>query len=549
MLDNGNHPRQVRLLSSALATAGAVALMMSAMTGTAAAVAERDRLTAPVPSTQSTYASAVALSGNTVVVGAPGLPDPSIVRPPGKAYVYTLDAQGRATLRATLTNGETNDRFGENVAIDGNTIVIGVGGQVVEKAFVFTKPANGWRTTAPTAVLTQSDPEPLDAFGTAVDVQGNTVAVGAGLHDVGAAQDSGAVYVYTKPASGWRSATETARLTARNAMPGMGLGQSVAVSGATVVSGASGMDRGAVPNTGGALVFQRSGNQWTNSTQKATLTAGDAWANSDNGHAVAFSADAIAVGAPSHEIELTRRPGLVRLYQRPAAGWSSTTRQTATLRTPQPTAGDSFGEALDAQGEALIVGATTQDAYVFRRPATGWTGSVAPSLLPNPGTEDDLFGYSGVAVSGSLAVIAAELAAAGGKAHAGAVYIFDTTPDPTAITVSARSAKKKMVVKKKALLTRTATTNGTVTAVTASCLVKGKAIKKKARKKVCAIRQVQTPTPAGVTSTRVQVTPKCNTKVSARVTITAQATNAAPATWTRTWKVKPRPRATCPRVK
>ena len=48
--------------------------------------------------------------------------------------------------------------------------------------------------------------------------------------------------MFVKPAGGWASATETAKLTASDGAAGDDLGQSVAISGDTIVAGAFGAD-------------------------------------------------------------------------------------------------------------------------------------------------------------------------------------------------------------------------------------------------------------------------------------------------------------------
>jgi hypothetical protein len=75
---------------------------------------------------------------------------------------------------------------------------------------VFVKPAGGWADMTETADLTPSDGAPYECVGS-VALRGDTVVAGAWQGQVcgGAAP----AYVFVKPASGWSSMIETARLS------------------------------------------------------------------------------------------------------------------------------------------------------------------------------------------------------------------------------------------------------------------------------------------------------------------------------------------------
>jgi FG-GAP repeat len=88
------------------------------------------------------------------------------------------------------------------------------------------------------AELRASDGAAGDGLGFAVAISGNTIVAGATRHTVGANARQGAAYVFTMPASGWANATQSAELTASDGGAGDGLGFAVAVSGSTIVAGA-----------------------------------------------------------------------------------------------------------------------------------------------------------------------------------------------------------------------------------------------------------------------------------------------------------------------
>ena len=133
---------------------------------------------------------------------------------------------------AELKGSDTvaDDDFGGSVAISGTTVVVGASGHggFAGRAYVFTKTAAGWKQAAE---LKGSDTVAGDDFGDSVAISGTTVVVGASDH----ASTAGRAYVFTKTAGGWKQAAE---LKGSDTIVGDGFGYSVAVSGTTVVVGA-----------------------------------------------------------------------------------------------------------------------------------------------------------------------------------------------------------------------------------------------------------------------------------------------------------------------
>ena len=89
------------------------------------------------------------------------------------------------------------------------------------------------------AKLSASDGGVNDELGSSVAMTGNTVVVGAPCHFVDGNKDQGAAYVFVMPAGGWAAgAKQTAELTAGDGGADDHLGESVAISGNTIVAGA-----------------------------------------------------------------------------------------------------------------------------------------------------------------------------------------------------------------------------------------------------------------------------------------------------------------------
>src|SRR5262249_57406747 len=125
-------------------------------------------------------------------------------------------------------------------------------------------------TFAPDEVRQQliaADGAANDGFGFSVALSGDTVMVGAGGDDIGANADQGSAYVFVRSGGVW---TQRQKLTAADGAAGDAFGISVAISGDTVVVGAHGDAIGSNVAQGSAYVFVRSGGGWT---QQQKLTA------------------------------------------------------------------------------------------------------------------------------------------------------------------------------------------------------------------------------------------------------------------------------------
>lgn len=131
------------------------------------------------------------------------------------------------------------------MAIWQNTVLVGApdrGGEQPEQgaAYVFVKPASGWAgALTQAAELTASDPGKDDEFGGALAISDGMIAIGAPGHAIGKNTEQGAGYVFVKPVTGgWKTATETNELIAKNGTEGDKLGLSAALSGNTILLGA-----------------------------------------------------------------------------------------------------------------------------------------------------------------------------------------------------------------------------------------------------------------------------------------------------------------------
>jgi len=370
------------------------------------------------------FGSAVAISGDTVVVGAP---TPTWTP---HAYVFIKPADGWATMTeaAQLTISDPDGTYvllGPSVAIDRNTIVLGMlnwNGGETWGAYVYVKPKDGWKNTTETAKLTPTDASAW--FGQSVAISGDTIVVGSPITG-GPYFEDGAAYVFVKPPSGWANMTETAKLspTARQEH----LGSSVAISGDTVVAGAVGWNG----SGRGAYVFVKPEGGWINMTPTAELTSSDG--DGGFGGTVAIRTDTVVVGALVATVGSNANQGAAYVFVRPPSGWANMT-ETAKLTASDGAANDYFGASVSFGGYKVVVGASGADigsnvdqgaAYVFAKPASGWvtTSKFNAKLRAPDGAAGDAFG-SAVAVSKGMVVAGAPNATIGSNAQQGAAYVL-----------------------------------------------------------------------------------------------------------------------------
>ncbi|MFN0204729.1 MAG: FG-GAP repeat protein [Planctomycetota bacterium] len=452
------------------------------------------------------FGYAVAVSGNTVVVTAPledsnatgvnGDQSNNSVTDSGAAYVFVRNGSTwtqQAYLKASNTGN--SDTMGFSVAASGDTIVIGahledsaatgVNGNASDNtmsasgaAYVFVRSGTIWSQQA---YLKASNTDTSDFFGFGVAISGDTIVVGAPLEDSNAtgvngngADNSlftaGAAYVFVRSGTTW---SHQAYLKASNTDGNDHFGQSVGVSGDTIVVGAHDEDSNATGvngdasnngngSSGAAYVFVRSGTTWT---QQAYLKASNTATSDFFGYSVAISGGTIVVGARQEDSNATgvngdqannssSLSGAAYVFVYSGGVWS----QQAYLKASNTGGGDEFGYSVSISGDTIVVGAHAEDSsstgingdgtnngaansgavYVFIRSGTVWSHQAyIKASNPNLG---DSFSRS-VSISGDIVIGGAQFEASnatginGNQAsnaltNAGAAYIFDLDNNP-----------------------------------------------------------------------------------------------------------------------
>jgi hypothetical protein len=452
------------------------------------------------------FGSSVAIDGDTMVIGAPGEDSSATgvdgdqtdtsAGQSGAAYVFTRSGSAwsqQAYLKAS--NTEAGDQFGYSVAISGDTIVVGaniedssatgVNGNQADNsagqsgaAYVFTRSGSAWSQQA---YLKASNTGAIDGFGSAVEISGDALVIGAPGEDSSAAgidgdqsdnsaADSGAAYVFTRSGSTW---SQQAYVKASNTGAGdffgyfatiSGDGDTIAIGAPTENSSAVGIDGDQSDNSAGdsgaAYVFTRLGSTWS---QQAYVKASNTGAGDWFGSSVSFFDDTLVVGANQEDSSATgvdgdqtdnsaADSGAAYVFTRSGSAWS----QQAYVKASNTGAGDYFGTDIAISADMVAVGAHLEDssavgidgdqsdnsaansgaAYVFARSGSAWTQQ---SYVKASNTDaGDLFGAD-VAISGDTTVVGAGLERSdadgidgdqtdNSAATSGAAYVFVSPP-------------------------------------------------------------------------------------------------------------------------
>ncbi|MGK0186205.1 MAG: hypothetical protein ACI9R3_001988, partial [Verrucomicrobiales bacterium] len=328
------------------------------------------------PSSAQTYFGiAVALDGDTMVVGSPLHEDGGVAK--GAVFIYerSVSSGYEWMLAKTLTAGDgaDGDGFGESVALDGNELVVGAPqadrmGLDSGTAYLFSRNQGGVDQWGMVTQLVPGDSIPNDNFGSAVAASIDCVAVSARFHDVGDyPDDDGAVYIFSRDSGG----QDTWGLAKKLTEDTQSFGASLAMDDDRVLVGARDDDAGDVIDAGAAFLYERN------------LGGADAWglrkrfdpsvieAHASFGFAVALESEVAVVSTFKSGVD---ESGRVDVYLRNTGGadaWGT----AVTLLPPSAEEDGLFGRSVALSGDLIAVGATGSNAvFLYQRSENpdGW---------------------------------------------------------------------------------------------------------------------------------------------------------------------------------
>ena len=356
-------------------------------------------------------------------------------------------------------NADAEDRYGESIALDGNTLVVGAvfeDGSATSTpendnndlfrtgaVYVYTRNNNTWNVQA---LLKASNANSEDLFGGSVAIDGDTIVVGAiGEAGDGNSTPSGAAYVFVRNGDNW---SEQAILKASNAGILDRFGTAVAIDGDTIVVGAAGEngDSDSIEantndnaiDAGAVYVFDRNGTTWS---QSQYLKASNAGESDEFGRFIDISGDRIVIGAPEEDGDSDSQvnntnddalnAGAAYVFEKIGTNWT----QTAYLKASNADSLDVFGTSVSIDGESLAVGAWLEDgnpdstmenpnnnlrssgaAYVFSLMGNTWEQT---AYIKAPNTQENHFLGIELSLVGNNLLVAAT-----GDLGSGAAFLF-----------------------------------------------------------------------------------------------------------------------------
>ncbi|MBC8172142.1 MAG: hypothetical protein H7X77_10735 [Anaerolineae bacterium] len=317
------------------------------------------------------FGNSVAVQGNIAVVGAPGLDtrchgdcdpsDPPGVFIPGAVYIFARNGSTWSQVQKLkpADDGLQQSDFGFRVDLDGNTLVASSlfyeAGDFFSGVHLFEYNGSRWNFEA-----SFLDPGTGPSFyGTAVDVQGDRLIVGApgGFND-----DPGAAFLYLRTGGTW---TQQDRID--GTVPRGEFGHSLALTGNTALIGGLVPRAGTTTRIGAVHVYTYNGTDWVS---QQTLPDSDDTATSGFG-GFAVSGDTALIWGASRAYVFTRN------------GTVWTEQQILTLPNGNPATGSLLG----LNGNTAVISSFDNPTFVFtRQPST------EVELLVNGSFEEDANG-------------------------------------------------------------------------------------------------------------------------------------------------------------
>ncbi len=381
------------------------------------------KLKASDPGFGAYFGRSLAAAGPWIVAGSPN-DHPQGYVSHGAAHVYNLQGDTWVHSQKILASDFTSSAqefFGAAVALRGDCMVIGEDDDSTKSyhagsAYVFELSGSSW---VEVAKLYASDWEQSAAFGQAVAVDGDTLVVGASQEDNGSVvyPNQGAAYVFERTGGSW---AETQKLVASDPKKGDSFGGSVAIDGDTILVGAA-LHNHSVIDEGAIYVFERQGGSWV---QTQELLGSDPADSPWMGAAVALQGD-YALGSAHADDEVANNAGSAYMFRRNENGsWLQIAKFLAIDGAPS----DIFSNSVAISGTKVLCGARGDDdacptvpgcnsgsAYVFDFAPDAVQYGSCPSQGPC-GNHDDFggcltsSGYGGVLnAAGSASLVADDL--------------------------------------------------------------------------------------------------------------------------------------------
>jgi hypothetical protein len=241
------------------------------------------------PEVGNNFGNAVSVSQDTVIVSAPYAGGQT-----GAVYVFTRSGSiWSQQAKLVAGDGQPSDYLGYSVALDGDTVVAGAPGVgdfgfISGAAYAFVRHGSSW---AQQAKLHADDAQSGDQFGASVALSGDSILVGAPLDDTIGGTNGGSAYVFTRDGTSW---AQQGHLVPSDGATEEFFGVSVALDGDTSIVGEPYANNSAETHTGAVYAFSRSGATWT---QVSEAVAPDGSTDDAYGEHVALGGNTLFVSS------------------------------------------------------------------------------------------------------------------------------------------------------------------------------------------------------------------------------------------------------------
>ncbi len=384
-------------------------LVVSASTADPIGRFEDVRLPGPGPDTD--FGLNIAMSGNTVITGAPGFDTGGSTF--GAAYVFSL-VNGNWIVEGILTSNYDMAGF---VAIDGDTAVVSVHGVPAcggcEAAMVYMRSNGTWDSGT---LLIPTDSADWQYSSSAVAVHDNVLVVGRN------------VFILSDGA--WSGLT--------NLAPSGGISRidAAAIHGNTIALSNPAENCGSLTLCGVAYIFGKVNGSWV---EEIKLVADVPAHRSSFGVNVATDGNRVIVSARNDSLSNDPDDETVHVYAKSGGGWV----EEVQLKPPSPVKGSGFGKGLDVDGDTIVVGsdggpcfdgsANCGRAFVFKNDGGNWTEVERLYGSDGDGDVGTTFG-AGAAVDQGLIAVSSDGAVCESDPQSicGGLYIFRSNEPPTA---------------------------------------------------------------------------------------------------------------------
>tara|TARA_A100001015_G_scaffold293864_1_gene370967 strand:+ start:387 stop:1664 length:1278 start_codon:yes stop_codon:yes gene_type:complete len=347
--------------------------------------------------TNNVFGWDTALDGNTAVIGAPKFDEGSI-------HVFErIDNIWTHIESISSPDWPQNDSFGKSVSIEGDTIAVGAPGLGNGSVYIFEKNNTNWVFKQK---LSSSDGAPFDNFGNAISINDDTLVIGAYFDDDNGFS-SGSAYIFERLNGVWE---EQQKLLPKSGYYNNHFGRSLSLDNDYLIIGSPGYLAGA----GAAYIFKKNNNIWEETDR---LTPSSAVQYAYFGTTVDIENEISIVGAWADNSAF--------IFSNENNIWIEKQKIVAD----DAVANDSFGSHVSIESDIIVVGASrnsnnnikTGSAYIFAKESNIWEQK--QKLITNDGSQDDYFGQS-ISIENGTILIGAPYADDESNSDSGSSYFY-----------------------------------------------------------------------------------------------------------------------------